>query len=319
MRSRGFTLVELLVVIAIIGILIGMLLPAVQQVREAARRSACANNLRQLSLGMINYESTFGHLPGGVYGGLGDCVDDGWGWGAFTLPYLEQGSLMDSLLPNVSDNPCVFEETFDSTGEIVVNADTEIPVFRCPSSGLPGVAPPTSSFPHPNGSGEVLTFPLPARLVGYGTSDYKGNAGPGDQGVLMKRSDGARPAGVFECRLAEIFDGTSNTALVAESSYASMDGRKWPIWAGGNVDDETTLLKVGDIDNGVVFKINCWEAGGPTAFWESVDNDCAWSFHQGGAMFSFVDGSTHFINENINDQTYFNLGSRMDGNPLGQL
>jgi prepilin-type N-terminal cleavage/methylation domain-containing protein len=78
MRRLGFTLVELLVVIAIIGILIGMLLPAVQTVREAARRTACANNLRQLSLAMLNYEGANRHLPGGVYGSRNeDCDDDG--------------------------------------------------------------------------------------------------------------------------------------------------------------------------------------------------------------------------------------------------
>ena len=78
-------------------------------------------------------------------------------------------------------------------------------------------------------------------------------------------------------------------------------------------------MKVGDIADSIVPKINCWESGGPTAFWESPDDDCAWSFHPGGAMFGFADGSTHFIDENITDQTYYNLGSRLDGRVLGQL
>lgn len=322
MRRLGFTLVELLVVIAIIGILIGMLLPAVQSVREAARRSACSNNLRQLSLAMLNFESSFEHLPGGVYGSRNeDCDDDGWGWGAFTLPFLEESTLVNNLIPTVEDNPCVFATTFDQTGAIVVNGDTELSIFRCPSSALLAVAPATSTFPNPNGDGSTVTVPLPARLVGYGTSDYKGNAGEQNQGVLMKRRDGETTRdGVFECKLVEIFDGTSNTALIAESSYAGPDGRRWPIWAGGNFDDETALCKVGEVDDdGLTIKINCWETGGPSAFWESVDNDCAWSFHPGGAMFGFVDGSTHFVNENVSDRTYFNLGSRLDGNPLGTL
>ena len=268
MRSRGFTLVELLVVIAIIGILIGMLLPAVQSVREAARRTACSNNLRQLTLAMHIFESSFGHFPGGVYGSLDeDLDDDGWGWGAFTLPFLEQGNLSQNLIPNVEDDPGVFDRTFHTTGSMVVNGDTEISVFRCPTSPLPAVAPAITSFPNPNGSGNILTFPIFEELVGYGTSDYKGNAGRANEGILMKRRDGVLGTnGVFECRLNEIFDGTSNTALVAESSYAGTTGRKWPIWAGGNVDDETTLMKVGDIADSIVPKINCWESGGPTAF-----------------------------------------------------
>jgi prepilin-type processing-associated H-X9-DG protein len=229
--------------------------------------------------------------------------------------------LFENLIPNVGDDPCVFETTFDMTGAIVVNGEAELSVFRCPSSGLLEVAPPVSSFPNPNGSGNTITVPLPARLVGYGTSDYKGNAGESNQGVLMKRRDGELTVdGVFECKLSEIFDGLSNTALVAESSYAGPDGRRWPIWAGGNFDDETALCKVGEIDgDGLTIKINCWETGGPSAFWEAPDNDCAWSFHPGGAMFSFVDGSTHFISENVSDQAYANLGSRLDGNPLGVL
>jgi prepilin-type N-terminal cleavage/methylation domain-containing protein len=328
MRSRGFTLVELLVVIAIIGILIGMLLPAVQSVREAARRTACANNLRQLALGMLIYESGNGHLPGGAYGSLDDSLnDDGWGWGAVTLPFLEQGNLSNSLTPTVSDNPGVFEETFVDTGAIVINADTELSVFRCPSSALAAVAPPSSTFPNPNGSASNVTVSLAARIVGYGTSDYKGNAGFNNQGILMKRQDGiAGTDGVFECKLAEIFDGTSNTALVAESSYPGRDGRGWPIWAGANVEDETTFCKVGDMVNGVVSGINCWSPGmpnqgapGPATFWLAIDDDCAWSFHPGGALFSFADGSTHFISENINGTTYFGLGSRIDGNPLGEF
>ncbi len=88
-RRRGFTLVELLVVIAIIGILVGLLLPAVQAAREAARRMSCQNNLKQLSLGMLNYESTYKRLPGGV-GRWGCC----WGtWQVAILPYIEQSSL----------------------------------------------------------------------------------------------------------------------------------------------------------------------------------------------------------------------------------
>ena len=161
MRRRGFTLVELLVVIAIIGILIGMLLPAVQSVREAARRTSCANNLRQLALGMLTYESGQNSLPPGAMGDVDDEEgndDDGWGWGALTLPYVEQGNLSNSLLPTVADNPGVFRETFQDTGAIIVNGQTELDLFRCPSSSLLPVAPAALTVPLPPGSSTTLVF-----------------------------------------------------------------------------------------------------------------------------------------------------------------
>ncbi len=311
MRNRGFTLVELLVVIAIIGILIGMLLPAVQAVREAARRSKCSNNLRQLALGMINYESGKGHLPPGALADVDDDAgndDDGWGWGALTLPYIEQGNLNDALVPSVTDNPGVFRGTFDDTGAIIANGGTELPVFRCPSSTLSAVAPATLP-PTPFG-----TFPLSSEHAGYGTSDYKGNAGPANDGVLMKRSDGLASNGIVECRFGDILDGSSNTVLVAESSYPGRSGQDWPIWAGAPQADEPIFCKPGEVGRG----INCWAGTGPEEYWTAIDDDCAWSFHPGGALFSFADGSTHFLDENVNATTYFNLGSRLDGRVVGE-
>ncbi|MCH2179135.1 MAG: DUF1559 domain-containing protein, partial [Mariniblastus sp.] len=107
-KKKGFTLVELLVVIAIIGILIGMLLPAVQQVREAARRTTCANNARQLSLAMLNYESALGTFPPGLRcdtpADSAGIIQDAswktlWSWGTFVLPYVEQNNLYEVLNP----------------------------------------------------------------------------------------------------------------------------------------------------------------------------------------------------------------------------
>ena len=97
MRKQGFTLVELLVVIAIIGILIGMLLPAVQQVRESARRTQCANNLKQLSLGILNFESAHSHFPAGALSAADDDAgddDDGWGWGLKSYRLLNRETLL---------------------------------------------------------------------------------------------------------------------------------------------------------------------------------------------------------------------------------
>src|SRR5262245_63733172 len=99
-RGRGFTLVELLVVIAIIGVLVALLLPAVQTAREAARRQSCLNNLKQLALACHNYHDTFLVLPAGAMGGLTANVDDGFGGGGGILPFIEQQALFDQINTN---------------------------------------------------------------------------------------------------------------------------------------------------------------------------------------------------------------------------
>ena len=315
MRRQGFTLVELLVVIAIIGILIGMLLPAVQQVREAANRTQCSNNIRQLSLGVMNFESAHSHFPAGALTAADDDAgddDDGWGWGAQILPFIEQATLADSLMPNIDETPGVFKDIRGGTGAIIVGGDAVIETFRCPSSSLEDVVPDDNNT--------VPGFSIVARPDiehrGYAVSDYKGNSGPDNDGVLMKRRDGIFERGVVECRFSDISDGSSNTVLICESSYPGERGDDWPIWIGAPDRDEPIFCKPGDRASG---SINCWTGSGPDEWWTAIDDDCAWSFHPGGAQFGFCDGSVHFISENLNAETYFNLGSRLDGGTIGDF
>lgn len=185
-NRSGFTLVELLVVIAIIGILIGMLLPAVQSVREAARRTQCMNNIRQLSLAALNYESAHMHFPSGVIDdddNLQDAVRNGW---VDMLPFFDQGNLYQQY-------------DLDSDWKSPVNielAKAAIPTFRCPSS-----------------IGDIDQFGGFEASI----SDYAMSKGPSAALVRNNRFQ----AGVFdinsETTFGAITDGSSNVFLIGEA------------------------------------------------------------------------------------------------------
>jgi prepilin-type N-terminal cleavage/methylation domain-containing protein len=308
-RSRGFTLVELLVVIAIIGVLVALLLPAVQSARESARRSQCANNLKQIGLAMHSYVDTWGRLPSALMGGFtGADDDDGWSWATAILPFMEQQALFSQLNPQ--GQLLLLPSYLSQNQRIIPGGDTNLKMYKCPSSMLPKVAP--AAFAIPGGA----MVPVRDHLVGYGTNDYKSAGGScnGDNGPMHK---------LFErrncCRLAEITDGLSNTVLIGESAYifgsplaAPTRINVWPLWIAGSNDDESVRT------NGRTNSpINCGCTA--TTMAKAINDDCNFSSHPSGCQFVLCDGSVRFISQNVAMTTYCNLHGIDEGAPIGDF
>lgn len=324
MKRLGFTLIELLVVIAIIAILIALLLPAVQQAREAARRTQCKNNLKQIALALHNYEGTHGVLPHALWGGgRGQpFADNGFGWMVSILPYVEQTALFQLINPQ--GQPGIFNAAmiaqFYPGNTIIPGGNTIVPGYVCPSSAFPQIVPATYSVSGAP-AGAIPADKIEA--IGYATSSYKaaGGSNSGDFGMMHKNSEGG---GV---RFRDVTDGLSNTIMVGESTYCSTDVsasnrplgvaptefRDWPIWIGtGNQSDES--VRINGRYNSVI--------NGRTSFNRMFlvsNDDNAFSYHVGGAQFALGDGSVRFISENIDVRTYDWLHDKRDGQVLGEF
>jgi len=301
----AFTLVELLVVIAIIAMLVTLLLPAVQAAREAARLTACKNNLRQLGLSLLNYDTAHDVFPMGVYSGIGGFGEDGYGWASKLLPFMEEQATYDLISQNYIpgeeekspwDRPGIFTITRSRTKAVIPGGDQFIPTMSCPASAVPTHSPAGPS-------------------KGYGKSDYKGSNGFADFGLFWNRADGLNHANKREISLRHITDGTSKTIAFGESAYVPATD-DFPIWLGGPGKDEATLFKTQPPS-----VINCRVRAKvlDASLARPVDDDCAYSWHNNGAQFTFADGSVHFLGEDIEWITYQNLGDRRDGQALGSF
>jgi prepilin-type N-terminal cleavage/methylation domain-containing protein len=317
-QGNGFTLVELLVVIAIIGVLVALLLPAVQAARESARRMQCQANLKQIGLALHNYEQSLGTFPAGIIqqqadpqfvagGTAANTVNntESWAWGALLLPYIEQTALAEqagvargALLQNA-----------------VAQANTPLKVYRCPSDG---------------GAPKVrVNVPFTVRFAPWALSNYKASCGPRNCGIsgsdgLFWRSnapgEGGTPNGLA---FRQIEDGTSNTIAIGEICWIRTASgvqlrHQAAVWAGciqgqqGNCVDDVLVSGRAAINH-------LTNNGDQLA--ESFSSHHA----SGGASFGFADGSVHFLSQNIDyivdapsnaspvDSAYERLLARNDG------
>lgn len=333
--KRAFTLVELLVVIAIIGILIGMLLPAVQQVREAARRTSCANNIRQLALACHNYESALGELPPGLYQNFdpsSSIRNYGYTWFVAILPYMEENNVYK--LWNFTDTGTdAMTNGLDAAGNATQAAPTAtvIESFLCPSDNYrsPVVELTYTGNGYPNGF-----FGLTSYLGNCGTySTYFQSSAMQDDGVLFMTgpSSGApwQPNLVPNAPAAGmlILDGTSSTFFIGEryhndpnfeaiirpggsTSYSRYAIDEWGVWGWYGGGNGTTHVL-----GSTQMPLNYRTPDNASAGYTEVNNRMSafGSGHPVGANFAFVDGSVHFINDTIDFVTYQALSTRENG------
>ncbi|MHC2066796.1 DUF1559 family PulG-like putative transporter [Bremerella sp. T1] len=317
-RRLGFTLVELLVVIAIIGVLIALLLPAVQQAREAARRMECNNKLKQLGLALHNYHDTYGKFPAGAQMGDGktnSCTTSGRGipWTVAILPFLELNNLYDQVDMS-AEFVCSNAESPTSGANRNVWR-TSVEAFQCPS--------------------------FPGEAVDKNHTNYYGVMGGGDSslGNCQSSNVGRRfyINGILyqnsRTNFASITDGSSNTFLIGESRYQLLDGGRgdshWLGWAstsrgGGSAvtgNLAAAQIQINSCDgncNGDKYDTTFDSAGGsysvPNGLGQGLHQRTFGSYHPGGCLFLLGDGSAHFLSETMDLTTYRNLAIRDDGN-----
>jgi prepilin-type N-terminal cleavage/methylation domain-containing protein/prepilin-type processing-associated H-X9-DG protein len=315
-RARGFTLIELLVVIAIIGVLIALLLPAVQSAREAARRASCINNLKQLGLALANYESANGSYPMG-----------------FWRQYIQDFTVRDASGPLVQLSPYyeqaqVFNAYNSQWGMyMAVNSTISgigINTLWCPSDGA--IVGLKYQYYGVNYDGSNLPMAYSSYAMCLGTWDtFPGGSNPNFQAIISKMNGvsyyigypnylanpngfGANPGSIPSVRLQTITDGTSNTMAFGERAHGlfsrvqgpdgNTDFYDWNWWTSGNY---------GDTNFTTLFPVNPQKKlGNGNDLGSQGDNFvlAASSFHPGGANFAFCDGSVRFIKDTVNCWPY---------------
>jgi prepilin-type N-terminal cleavage/methylation domain-containing protein len=319
----AFTLVELLVVIAIIGILIALLLPAVQAAREAARRMQCSNNLKQIGLALHNYENVHHTLPPGAFWRVKRDDSNKGSILIHLLPYLEQQTLYDAFDFN---QHWIDGQTFGDSGEPI--GAQVVAAYRCPSDTHSGTLETAGHADSgvPDGLVALHNYTAsrgPAILSNNGSCSCPNNfntlyaRGSYDGGSSRTDFPGVFTRRGISVKFSEITDGLSNTIFFGEvlplCSWHNDNG-----WATSNN---------GNGYNSTVIPINydtCHEGG--SASGDNCHRPCNWnteagfrSAHPGGCHFLLGDGSIHFVQETIDHNTYQLLGAKADGEVLDHV
>ncbi len=344
---KGFTLVELLVVIAIIGILVGLLLPAVQSAREAARRIQCTNNLKQLGLSIHNYHSAFKRLPAGYcsYATRNGAAPDwaqldpvtwdgapGWSWSALLLPFIEQGNLSQSLR---------FEQPlWAPVNQAAVRQ--HLPVFQCPSSSGPTdlLTLRTESGLPLRRNGEVLRLARSNYVASHGQESCWGECGAAATGVVFSNiynsttklvqinGDASNVAdGPFyrnwSVRLADVTDGTSNTVFLGEHSSQLSDKTWVGVVPGAFTHPRFLTPENGPDAAATLALVHAGPSGGElditgSPIIHSINYPTfhvgqMYSEHPGGGMVCLGDGAIRFVAETVDLFVWAELSSMNEG------
>lgn len=304
-KQNGFTLVELLVVIAIIGVLIALLLPAVQQAREAARRMQCTNHMKQLGLAMHNYHDTFGQLPPGNSDLTGSQRRE-WGWAPRIMAHMEQRAIFDQIEfeKPAWDRPSNWDVSMMDDPNVICNYKfmrMEHPQFHCPSNSQSHAADLQHDF---NAGWEISESDYAANI-----GDYPNETGIAGVGVTATNAgnDILIPRGVigtmdYGAKFSEITDGLSHTYLLGECVGAWSHWQNWGAECFANTAFPINHRNREFLDGTL----------GPTvAHWR--ENINFRSFHPGGANFLLCDGSVRFLPETMDGAAYRAGASRSGG------
>jgi prepilin-type N-terminal cleavage/methylation domain-containing protein/prepilin-type processing-associated H-X9-DG protein len=340
-RRQAFTLIELLVVIAIIAILIGLLLPAVQKVREAAARNKCMNNIKQIVLALHNYHSANGKFPPGYTGFNSKNLFPKqnykpWAWSVFILPYIEQQALYTQLNPDVNTMTTVANTNLQLL-------QTSIPTYQCPSDNPPPSFPLNDNRP--------FTKLVAGQTVFLSISNYPGCfGGAAEWDGLFNQQDAAYAIATGKVRyiqykIDDIADGTSNQFAVGERCSNLLTGdlrtltppppAQWAaVWAGIDGEQSDTDAEPKPVREYAVFGYTAvrmqdgFNNGTDSNKKNNYRPDQGFSsMHSGGCNMGLADGSVRFVNQNISwvggtsdyskVGTWERAGCRNDNNPLG--
>lgn len=342
LRSRkAFTLIELLVVIAIIAILIALLLPAVQQAREAARRTQCKNNMKQLGLAMHNYHDVHKKFPPGIVNGgsIGATVAN---WNAFSLnhtaftmllPYIDQAPLYNSMDLNLASGPAKHASApallgWSNSGANAIATSTVIPAYLCPSDDAASLITYTGTVQYWMTNAATCNYILPSGHIDEGSSGTW--SGYLASTTTLKNGKVVRWRSIFgpnsNTELRDVRDGSSNTILASETTQYRINHPVYSaVW--GQAKQMSTYARA--VGNDPRFRINnsakddfCCVGGTGwccSSLPETPYGNSAASKHEGGAQFTMADGAVRFISENIDYDLYCILNYMQDGQVVGEF